>query len=214
MADQYVQAYLNAIDNPKPELKACFNAEADLLIRCSGDNKYVFDIGCGAGRTILNIADHVGKIRGIDYNPAMINIAKKRCKKLGNVEIFQEDALKMKYKAEFDLSFTAYNMLGWDFDKRKRKEVIKNMASSVKEGGFIINITWKYDNFTTDFLKEYYPSIGIDVREVRGSKIFNSFGICDRISRDEFEDHYQSAGLRAINFVELGKLWLAAIGVR
>ena len=87
------------------------------------------------------------------------------------------------------------------------KRVSKNNAK-------IINITWKDNKETTEFLKRYYPSIRIEVIESDNSKTITSKGIFERISKEELLEYYTSANLKEIKFVDVGSVWIAIIGIK
>jgi SAM-dependent methyltransferase len=59
----------------------------------SGD--IVLDIGCGAGQTLLQLAERVGiegQVIGVDVAPLLLEIAKRRTEKLGQVRLIEADA--------------------------------------------------------------------------------------------------------------------------
>jgi SAM-dependent methyltransferase len=59
----------------------------------SGDT--VLDIGCGAGQTLLQLAERVGiegQVIGVDVAPLLLEIAKRRTEPLSQVRLIQADA--------------------------------------------------------------------------------------------------------------------------
>jgi SAM-dependent methyltransferase len=59
----------------------------------SGDS--VVDIGCGAGQTLLQLAERVGiegQVIGVDAAPLLLNVAKRRTERFGHVRLVQADA--------------------------------------------------------------------------------------------------------------------------
>ncbi len=55
----------------------------------------VVDIGCGAGQTLLQLADRVGaegRVTGVDIAPRLLEIARRRTRELGQVELILADA--------------------------------------------------------------------------------------------------------------------------
>ena len=55
----------------------------------------VLDIGCGAGQTLLQLADRVGvegRVIGVDVAPLLIQIAKRRTERLSQVSLIEADA--------------------------------------------------------------------------------------------------------------------------
>ena len=45
MTDDYIKNYIQAIDNPLPELKNTFNKELEILKNCSNKDSVVLDVG-------------------------------------------------------------------------------------------------------------------------------------------------------------------------
>src|SRR5690606_20989427 len=75
--DMGIKAYLTAIRNPPPDLKATFDKEKEYLhsnIINTPANGTIFDFGCGAGRPMNALAmDSKYRIfHGIDINDTMI----------------------------------------------------------------------------------------------------------------------------------------------
>jgi SAM-dependent methyltransferase len=60
-----------------------------------GSGDIVLDIGCGAGQTLLQLAERVGpegQVIGVDVAPLLLDIAKRRTAALGQVKLIQADA--------------------------------------------------------------------------------------------------------------------------
>lgn len=58
----------------------------------------ILDVGCGAGQTVLQLAQCVGsggKVTGVDIAPQLLEIARKRSAGLGQVELVEHDAAKL-----------------------------------------------------------------------------------------------------------------------
>ncbi|NIA72217.1 methyltransferase domain-containing protein, partial [Pelagibius litoralis] len=55
----------------------------------------VLDVGCGAGQTLLQLAERVGtggRVIGVDVAPLLLEIAKRRIGSLGQVGLIEADA--------------------------------------------------------------------------------------------------------------------------
>ena len=209
MIQDYVKNYINAINDPLPEMKVTFTAEFNFLRQYIKPNYTILDVGCGAGRPAGALASLCKKIIGIDNDSKMLSEAKKRC---SNIEIINGNALNMKFKDNtFDLVYTTYNLVGC-LKKSERQNLINEMKRVVKPTSKIINIVWKNDKNTTAFLSKYYPSIGIDILKINEAKTITSTGVFERISRDELLGYYKAAGINEIKFLGVGPVWLAIIG--
>lgn len=214
MGHDYVENYITAIDNPLPSIKESFMQELELLKKNSNFDSIVLDVGCGAGRPGDSLSSFVKKIVSVDNDPKMIFLAKERCSFIKNMEILEEDALNLKFKDEsFDLVYSTYNLLG-SLKKEERQKVVCEMKRVTKKGGRMINLTWKDDKKTTDFLKKYYPSIKIDVISADNSRTVTSKGVFERISKEELLGYYVSVGIKKVVFEDVGSVWIAIIGTK
>lgn len=214
MSEDYVQNYMKAVNNPLPQLKKTYDEELKLLRKFSDDTSVVLDVGCGAGRPADTYAKYVKKLVCIDNDEKMLTIAKERCNALSNVEYVEGDALNMKFADEtFDLVYATYNLVG-SVKKHERQELIDEMKRVAKVGSRVVSLTWKDDRVTTEFLKEYYPSIGLDILEADATKTVTSKGTFERISRRELLKYYKEASIGGIEFVDIGPVWMATVGTK
>ena len=208
----YFQNYLKAIDEPLPELKGAFDVELKLLKSLVNTKSILLDIGCGVGRPTDKLARFVKKIVAIDNDEQMLLEATSRCMDVDNVEIIKEDALNINFPDNiFDVVYATYNLIG-SVNENDRQKLINEMRRVVKVGGLVVNFTWKTDDITTVFLKEYYSSIGIEVIGINNNKTITSKGEFARIPEAELEKYYKSAGLKNVIFNNIGSVWIAVIG--
>src|SRR5882762_3525119 len=80
---------------------------------CSGD--IVLDIGCGAGQTLLQLAERVGtegQVIGVDVAPLLLEIARRRSDPLSQVRLIQADAQSVELPAESaDAVFSRFGVM-------------------------------------------------------------------------------------------------------
>ena len=88
------------------------------------------------------------------------------------------------------------------------------MKRVAKDSSKIINLTWKDNKETTEFLKKYYHSIRIKVLEANDFKTVTSKGTFERISKKEMLEYYTSANLKNIEIIDVGPVWIAIIGIK
>lgn len=55
----------------------------------------VVEIGCGVGRLMKPMASRVRKVFGVDFSPAMVKFAKEHLKRVPNVQVYQNDGLRL-----------------------------------------------------------------------------------------------------------------------
>jgi len=79
----------------------------------SGDT--VLDIGCGAGQTLLQLAEQVGtegQVIGVDVAPLLLDVAKRRIKSLSQVRLIQADAQYLDLPSEStDAVFSRFGVM-------------------------------------------------------------------------------------------------------
>jgi len=75
----------------------------------------VLDIGCGAGQTLLQLAQRVGtegQVIGVDMAPLLLEIAKRRTEPLSQVKLIQADAQSLDLPAEStDAVFSRFGVM-------------------------------------------------------------------------------------------------------
>lgn len=213
MDHDYVNNYVKAIENPLPELKESFDAELSLL-REYAKGGLVLDVGCGAGRPADLLVSFSKKVVCIDNDQKMIGLARQRLKNVNNTGVILADAKSIPFQDNyFDVVYGTYNLLG-SVNLQDKKLIMSEMNRVTKKGGHIINMTWKKDKFTTDFLRKYYPSIGIDVVKIDTNQTITSKGTFERLSTETIINLYKESKLLNIKEVPLGPVWVAVIGER
>jgi len=80
-----------------------------------GPGDIVLDIGCGAGQTLLQLAERVGtagQVIGVDVAPLLLEIAKRRTGPLSQVRLIQADAQSLDLPAEStDAVFSRFGVM-------------------------------------------------------------------------------------------------------
>jgi ubiquinone/menaquinone biosynthesis C-methylase UbiE len=78
----------------------------------------VLDIGCGAGQTLIQLADRVGaegRVIGVDVAPALLEIARRRTEPLNQVRLIEADAQFLNLSAESaDAVFSRFGVMSFD----------------------------------------------------------------------------------------------------
>lgn len=80
-----------------------------------GSGDIVLDIGCGAGQTLLQLAERVGtegQVIGVDVAPLLLEIAKRRTELLSQVRLIQADAQSLELPSEStDAVFSRFGVM-------------------------------------------------------------------------------------------------------
>lgn len=78
----------------------------------------VLDVGCGAGQTLLQLAERVGtegQVIGVDVAPPLLEIAGRRTEPLGQVRLIQADAQSLDLPAgSADAVFSRFGVMAFD----------------------------------------------------------------------------------------------------
>lgn len=214
MSAVYFDNYLQAVLHPLPALKKTFEVELGFLKGHVHPQAMVLDVGCGIGRPTLDLAPFVKKIVGIDNDHRMLNWAKKRKSVHKNLDWVSMDALQLGFPmGTFDVSYSTFNLIG-TLEQKHRQKLVNEMAKVTKQGGKVINTTWRDEPEVTRFLRAYYPSIGIEIIEIDEAKSVTSKGTFDRLSKKELVEYYKAAGLKNIRFFDLPPAWRAVVGTK
>ncbi len=105
----------------------------------------VADVGCGNGSFIQKLALHpFGKIYGVDYSDNMLELAKTKCRGLGNVEVLRLDMLDLsKLYGRCNIVFSLNSIL--PRDPRDTAPMLRELFRVLKPGGRLVAILPSFD---------------------------------------------------------------------
>ena len=182
----------------------------DRLISHIKKEQKVLDIGCGTGALTLMVAQKGAKVKGIDINPQMLEIAKKRASAAGltkNIELYEMGVAELgNEEAEsYDvvmsgLCFSELNNDELIYTLKEVKRILKRggillLADEVVPQGIIkrllyrlirfplVIITYLITPITTHAIKNLPESIqeaGLIIESIKLSKIGNFIEIVAR----------------------------------
>lgn len=116
-------------------------AAMDALAPTSGQT--VLDIGCGAGETVLQLADRVGatgRVVGVDIAPRVLAVARIRTAHLKQVALLQEDAADLSLASRsVDSAFSRFGTMFFAEPTR----AFSNIRRTLKHGGRIGFVCWR-----------------------------------------------------------------------
>ncbi len=106
-------------------------------------NTAILDAGCGPGRIAVELASRGAKVTGIDVIRSFLTAADDSARAEGvQMELIQGDLRKFVRPQAFDAAISVYTSFGYCDDPEDDKLIIKNIAQSLKPGGwFIIEMT-------------------------------------------------------------------------
>lgn len=103
----------------------------------------VLDVGCGAGQTLLQLADRVGprgRVVGVDIAPRVLDVARSRIAGLPNIELIQTDAATLALPEEtVDGVFSRFGVMGFD----DPAHAFANFRRMTKTGGRLSFACWR-----------------------------------------------------------------------
>jgi ubiquinone/menaquinone biosynthesis C-methylase UbiE len=96
------------------------------------------EIACGTGRYLEFFARDF-TCTGLDLNPAMLRIARRRVKQ---ARLVQGDMLTMKLGKQFDVVACLFSSIGYVRGSRNLRKAIRNFADHLKPGGVMLISPW------------------------------------------------------------------------
>ncbi len=120
----------------KMAVKECEQIEA-LVPLTSGAS--ILDLACGAGRHGIELANRGFRVTGVDRTPLFVKIARERSAEKGvATEFICQDMRRFSRPGVFDLVVNLGNSFGQFRDPKEEQQVLQNVHTSLKPGGYLI----------------------------------------------------------------------------
>ena len=115
-------------------------AEEHLVLEYFPDQAEVLDLGCGAGRTTIPLAEMGLEVVGVDLSPVMIQLAQELAAVSQVTPQFQVmDVMDLKFSAErFDIALFSYNGIELLPGMAGKKRAMREIFRVLKPGGLFI----------------------------------------------------------------------------
>lgn len=152
------------------------------------DGLSVLEPMCGYSEGKVILERHLGitiHYEGFDYSETFVNMVKSQDP---SISITRQDITKFMPSKEYDLVIL---LGGIHHVPDMAAEVIKKMASSLKDGGYFINLEPTYNNFITKLVSnevykknplfDYETEKRFELRELNDLYLSNGFEIVDQI---------------------------------
>ena len=134
--DNNIKRYGDAIDEV-----GLWNSEKAIFNKYINKKDRILDIGCGAGRTTINLyRDGFKNILGLDIADKLIAYAKNYCIEHNlNISFMVGDATKLNFEDNsFDIVIFSFNGMQCIPGEENRKNVLKEVYRVLKPGGYYI----------------------------------------------------------------------------
>lgn len=115
-------------------------AEETLVLEYFPDDARVLDIGCGAGRTSVPLAEMGLQVVGVDLSSAMVDIAREMAQACEvKIDFLAMDAMDLQFEdASFDVALFSYNGMELIPGRAGKKRVMREVYRILKPGGYFI----------------------------------------------------------------------------
>ena len=117
-------------------------ADATIKLAAVQPGERVLDIGCGSGATSIALAGLVGKnghVTGIDVSAQMIELARRRSGKIGNLDYSLADAASEAFASPFDLMFSRFGVMFFG----DPVAAFSNLRRALKPRGRLVFACWR-----------------------------------------------------------------------
>jgi SAM-dependent methyltransferase len=103
----------------------------------------ILDVGCGAGQSVLQLADRVGpggRVTGIDIAPPVLEVARRRAVGRSHVGFIECDALKLALpERSIDCVFSRFGVMAY----REPVAAFSNFRRMMKPSGRLAFVCWR-----------------------------------------------------------------------
>lgn len=105
----------------------------------SGGAPAVLDAGCGPGRISVEMAVRGAKVTGVDLVRSFLIAAGDSARDEGvEIELVQDDLRSFSRPGSFDAAVSLYTSFGYCDTIEEDMQILKNIAASLREGGWFI----------------------------------------------------------------------------
>ena len=98
----------------------------------------LLDLGCGSGQVVVRFANRVERVVGLDSNPHMLAIARKRWNDLPSVSFVEGDIRTFALDAQFDAIICASDALNYALSPTELEQALVQIGQHLRSGGFFV----------------------------------------------------------------------------
>ncbi len=170
----YAQGLLNKALDPATQpaaIRSFLQEESALLRRLIPAASHVVDFGCGMGRHLIQLDDHIAFGVGFDYEVAYIAEAAKLAAAVPHLHFFVSDATAVPMRASFDVAVCLTNTWGTMSDKAAVLNEMKRL--SPRAGSRLLTV---YAASSVQARSEWYANMGHEVQDATDQEIVAAGG--------------------------------------
>lgn len=138
--------------------------QAMIAARATRPYHTLLDVGCGTGNHLIYLKDHYA-CTGIDYSPAMLDIARE---KLPDMSLHEGDMRTFALDQTFDVVACLFSAVGYMQTQTDLNLAVTNMARHVAPGGLLIVEAWLYFG---DFNPQHMGTLTVDEPDLKLSRM-------------------------------------------
>ena len=98
----------------------------------------LLDLGCGSGQFVVRFADRVERVVGLDSNPHMLAVARKRWNDLPGVSFVEGDIRTFALDAQFDAIICTSDALNYAQSPTELEQALVRISEHLRSDGFFV----------------------------------------------------------------------------
>lgn len=98
----------------------------------------ILDLACGTGSLVFLLASKAERVVGLDLSAEMLEIARRKCRSLGNVGFVQGDFRSFDLDEKFDLVISCFDSLNYIERIGELTDVFRCVERHLNGGGFFV----------------------------------------------------------------------------
>ncbi len=116
-----------------------YNKESDfiksIIKNRAPSNNSILDIGCGTGTHLNLLLDNFNLLSGLDINPSVLKVAKKKSPKVKYVVGSMKD---FNINRKFDVVICLFSVFNYNLTNIEAKKSLRNIKSHLNQNGLVI----------------------------------------------------------------------------
>lgn len=211
MKETNIEVWERLLEDMPDSYRNWFKEEKKYLEEHISKDAKVLEVGCGEGRSIIDILDITKSIVGIDNDEKAIKDAKENLKDYSDVKIILADAKELPFENKFfDFVICMTTFANFGPDKFK---VLEEMKRVLKDEGYII-----ISVFSEDALEErmkVYKKVGVKIEKIEGGTVTfeGDTGdiISEQFSKEQLVEIFTKVNLKIIDIKKKDMAYLCKL---